>query len=166
MKHSPGVGLLNKRFELSSSFRCDQIQSSDGGATTLSITTFNITTLSKMGLFARLGINDTQHSSIVCHYAECRDFLLLCRCRYAECRGAVTAARFVTLFVLLKSDLDLNLLRLRKNYDRKKFCSRDPEIRKKQVDPQFHSLQTKNRGKVFSKLLTAILRRNCRIALK
>ncbi len=52
---------MNKRFELSSSFRCDQIHSSDGGTTTLIITTLSITpfsimTLSIMGLFATLSI--------------------------------------------------------------------------------------------------------------
>jgi hypothetical protein len=32
-------------------------------------------TLSIMGLVATLSIKDTQHNSIKCHYAECRDYL-------------------------------------------------------------------------------------------
>jgi hypothetical protein len=28
-----------------------------------------------MGLVETLSINDTQHNSIECHYAECRDYL-------------------------------------------------------------------------------------------
>jgi hypothetical protein len=47
-----------------------------GGATTHSITT-----LSKLGLFAALSINDTLHNGIESYYAECRyaEFhLLLC----------------------------------------------------------------------------------------
>ncbi len=54
------------------------------GATTLSIMTFSITTLSIMGLVTTLAINDTQHNSIECHYAECRDYLNA-DCRFAEC---------------------------------------------------------------------------------
>ncbi len=45
------------------------------GATTFSIATFSITTLSIMGLVTTLSISDTQHNSIECHYAECRDYL-------------------------------------------------------------------------------------------
>ncbi len=45
------------------------------GATTFSITTFNLMTLSIMGLVTTLSKNDTQHNSIECHYAECRDYL-------------------------------------------------------------------------------------------
>ncbi len=42
-----------------------------------------------------LSINDTQHSSIECHYAECHVFYCYAECnyaecRYAECRGAET----------------------------------------------------------------------------
>jgi hypothetical protein len=47
------------------------------GATTFSITTLYIMTLSIKGSFATLGMNNTQHTSIECRYAEC--------C-YAECR--------------------------------------------------------------------------------
>jgi hypothetical protein len=44
------------------------------------IIVFSITTLSIMGLVKTLRINDTQHNSIECHYAErcyakCRDYL-------------------------------------------------------------------------------------------
>ncbi len=42
------------------------------GASILSIVTFTITTLSKMGLFATLRIRNTQHNSLECRYAECR----------------------------------------------------------------------------------------------
>ncbi len=47
-----------------------------------------------MGLFATLSINDTQHTSIECNYAECRyaesrDFNCYAECRHAECHSAV-----------------------------------------------------------------------------
>jgi hypothetical protein len=80
------------------------------GATTLSITAFSITTLSKWGLHVTLSISDTQHNNALplywmslcsvscfiyyyaeCHHAECR----YAECRYVECHGAVCAcARF------------------------------------------------------------------------
>ncbi len=44
-------------------------------ATIFSITTLSITTLGIMGLVTTLSINGTQHNSIECHYAECRDYL-------------------------------------------------------------------------------------------
>jgi hypothetical protein len=44
------------------------------GAMSLSIPTLGIATLSTMGLFATLSINDTLHNSIECHYADCRIF--------------------------------------------------------------------------------------------
>jgi len=40
------------------------------GATTLNITTVSLTILGLTGLFATLGINDTQHNSFECLYAE------------------------------------------------------------------------------------------------
>jgi hypothetical protein len=60
-------------------------------------TTLSITKLCKRA-YLRHSALDTGHSSILCHYAEIRDFLLLyfvsiilCRyaeCHYAKCHGA------------------------------------------------------------------------------
>jgi hypothetical protein len=44
--------------------------------TTFSITIFSMMTLGTRGLFVTLSINNTQHNSFYCLYAECR---------YAEC---------------------------------------------------------------------------------
>jgi hypothetical protein len=53
---------------------------------------FSITTLGIMGLFVTLSINDTQLSSIECHYSECHVFCNAechyAECRYVECLGA------------------------------------------------------------------------------
>jgi hypothetical protein len=62
---------------------CKAFYSSNFGAMTISITTFNIKTLKIKGLFAALTINNTQHNSFKCHYAEWhnaerRHILLLC----------------------------------------------------------------------------------------
>ncbi len=48
---------------------------SDSDSGCIGATTFSITTLSIMGLVTTLSISDTQHNSIECHYAECRDYL-------------------------------------------------------------------------------------------
>jgi hypothetical protein len=47
------------------------------GATTFGIMTLSITTIKIMGLFATLSITtfSIMKLSIVCHYAECRDYL-------------------------------------------------------------------------------------------
>ncbi len=42
-------------------------------------TTFLVTTLNIMGLFATLSINHTQHTSMECHYVECLVFKMLCQ---------------------------------------------------------------------------------------
>jgi hypothetical protein len=57
-----------------------QLQFSTQFAISKGATTFTITTLSIMGLFATLSINDIKHTSIECRdaefrYAECQDFL-------------------------------------------------------------------------------------------
>ncbi len=45
-------------------------------------------TLSMLGLFATLSINDTQLSSNECYYADCPIFYCYVKYRYAECRYA------------------------------------------------------------------------------
>ncbi len=58
------------------------------GATTLSITTFRITTLSIIGLFATLSISDAHFSNIERLYAECPVYYCYAECRYADCHYA------------------------------------------------------------------------------
>jgi hypothetical protein len=50
------LNLLNKTFHT-----CNLQRGVESGATTLSITTFSMTTLSVQGLFVTLSINNTQH---------------------------------------------------------------------------------------------------------
>jgi hypothetical protein len=54
------------------------------GATTLSIRTLRVTTLSRKGLFVTLCINDNQNKDNrhyqTCHYAECRVLFIVMLC--------------------------------------------------------------------------------------
>ncbi len=74
---------LRKRFLKKLTFEQKTLCSK--GATTLNITTFSITTfsittlsimtLNIMGLVKTFSTHDTQHNSIECHYADCRNYL-------------------------------------------------------------------------------------------
>ncbi len=51
--------------------------------------------LSRIGIFATLSINDTQHNSIDCRYAVCVViFYYYAECRYAEYRYVVGRGAF------------------------------------------------------------------------
>jgi hypothetical protein len=61
----------------------NEAESSPVGATTFSITTFRVTTLSLKGSQLTLCI------TVLCHYAECGIlFIFMLNVYYAECRGA------------------------------------------------------------------------------
>ncbi len=71
------------------------------GATTFSIVTLRIVTFSikalKLMAYLWLSIKDTQHNSIVYHYADCCIFKCYAECHYVECcstecHGAVSDA--------------------------------------------------------------------------
>ncbi len=57
-------------------------------ATKCSITTLGIKTLSKMGLFATLSINDIQHNALSVIMLSVTNTLMSVERRYAECRYA------------------------------------------------------------------------------
>jgi hypothetical protein len=95
-----GAARLNTIFVKVSLFSCPFF-----GATTFSIMTLSNITLTILGLFVTLSINDIQHNSNMvsvailylyaeCRYAECRYAeclyaeCLYVECRYAECRYA------------------------------------------------------------------------------